>query len=161
VHDRRVPPTKSEVREYLESVPQERRILVESLRAAVKHNLPPGFVETYAHGMISYVVPLEICPDTYNGKPLLYLAIANQKHYVSVYFMSLYADEQLLTRFELDYEASGHVLHMGKSCVRFTDIDDVPFDVIENYVGACTPLEFATRMHEARAAGRGSGRRAS
>ena len=156
-----MPPTTSEVREYLEGVPMERRVLVESLRAAVRHNLPAGYQEVIAYGMISYVVPLTTCADTYNGKPLLYIAIGNQKNYVSLYLMSVYAEDMVRANFEADYLASGHRLNMGKSCVRFNDIDDVPFDVIEKYVAVATPLQFAERMRAAREAGKGSGRRAS
>lgn len=67
------------VDEYLDSLPAERRIVVGAVRDVVRRNLPKGFSETMGHGMIAYNIPLERYPETYNGQPLCYAAIAAQK----------------------------------------------------------------------------------
>ena len=82
------------------------------------------------YGMISYVVPFSAFPDTYNGQPLMYIALASQKQYMSLYLTSVYADESVSDWFRQRYLATGKKLNMGKSCVRFRKLEDLPLDLV-------------------------------
>ncbi len=136
------------VEEYLEEMPTERRQAVESVRKLILDNLPEGYEEAMQFGMISYVVPLERYPKTYNGQPLSYAALASQKNYVSVYLMNIYGDAETERWFTESYRASGKRLDMGKSCVRFRKIDDLPLDLMAKAV-AMTSVESFIRLYEA------------
>ena len=147
--------------QYLAELPEDRRPLVEAVRATILEHLPDGFEETVAYGMVSYVVPLERYPDTYNGQPLGVLALANQKNHVAVYLMGVYADEAERDRFVAEWKATGKKLDMGKSCVRFKQLDDVPLDVIgeliskvdvDTYVKVTKATHANTRTGKAKAA---------
>ena len=128
------------VAEYLDSLPDDRRDGLEAVRRVILTNLPPGYVETMNWGMISYEVPLEVYPDTYNGKPLMYAALASQKHHMALYLTGVYSSEAERAAFEDAYRASGKRLDMGKSCVRFKRIDDLPLDVVGATIAA-VPVE--------------------
>ena len=130
------------VDEYLASLPPERREAMEQVRSVILANLPTGIVETMNWGMIAYEVPLATYPDTYNGQPLAYAALASQKNYMSVYLMAIYGSDDLRARFEADYAASGKKMDMGKSCVRFKKVDDLPLDVIGRAIKACTMEQY-------------------
>ena len=118
------------VDDYLAELPDDRRDAIAEVRDVILDNLPDGFVEAMNWGMISYEVPLERCPDTYNGKPLMYAALASQKNHMAVYLTSVYADGETENRFRRDYEATGKKLDMGKSCVRFKSLDQLPLELI-------------------------------
>ena len=107
------------VKEYLDSVPEDRRKAISAVRKVILKNLPKGYEETMNWGMISYDVPLEIYPDTYNGKPLMYAALASQKNHMAVYLTGIYMSEKSLKDFETAYKATGKRYDVGKSCVRF------------------------------------------
>ena len=124
------------VEEYLASLPDDRREALTAVRTVIIANLPDGIVETMNWGMISYEVPLETYPDTYNGQPLPYAALASQKQHMSVYLMGIYGSEALRERFEAAYRATGKRMDVGKSCVRFRKLDDLPLDVIGDAIGA-------------------------
>ena len=130
------------VDDYLAGLPDERREAISTVRAVVRDNLPAGLVETMNWGMITYEIPLSIVPDTYNGQPLAYAALASQKNYMSVYLMAIYGSDDLRARFEADYAASGKKMDMGKSCVRFKKVDDLPLDVIGRAIKACTMEQY-------------------
>lgn len=127
--------TAMTVADYLAELAPERRGLVETLREAVRANLPAGYEERYQHGMISYVVPLDRYPRTYNGQPLVYISLAAQKNYVSLYLMGIYGSEGEREWFLAEWERTGKRLDMGKSCVRFRKPEDVPLDLIGRAVG--------------------------
>ena len=78
---------------YLAELPPDRRVTVEAVRAVVLGHLPDGFTEGMQFGMIGYYIPLERYPDTYNGQPLAIAALANQKRYISLYLMGIYAND--------------------------------------------------------------------
>ena len=80
------------VEEYLAGLPEDRRAAISTVRDRINEHLPEGYVEQMDWGMISWIVPLETKPDTYNGKPLCYAALASQKHHMAVYLMGLYTD---------------------------------------------------------------------
>ena len=92
-------------------------------------------------GMITYVVPLKDCPETYNGEPLIFAALANQKNHMAVYLVGVYGDEHLREEFVKSYKATGKKLDMGKSCVRFRRIDDLPLFLIGKAIGAVSKDE--------------------
>ncbi len=116
--------------EYIASLPDDRREAVATVREVVNRNLPPGYVEGISSGMIAWWVPLETFPDTYNGQPLGLAGIASQKHYISLYLMSVYGDLAEEAWFKQRYAESGQKLNMGKSCLRFRRLEEVPLDVI-------------------------------
>lgn len=116
--------------EYLKTLPADRRAALSTVRAAIRKKLPRGFVETIEFGMISWVVPLERYPDTYNGRPLMLAALASQKNHMSVYLIGAYASPPLRKWFEAAYAASGKKLDMGKSCVRFKTLEALALDIV-------------------------------
>ena len=98
--------------------------------------------------MVSCVVPLARYPKTYNGHPLQYAAVSSEKSYVSVHLMSIYADAQSQRWFVDSYKATGKKLKMGKACVRFNNLDDLPLDLIGEAVSRTTMEEWI-RLYEA------------
>ncbi len=138
------------VEEYLEGLPPDRREAVSTVRAAILGALPEGYVEEMRWGMISYEVPLAIQPDTYNGKPLMYAALASQKHHMAVYLSGVYADPDARADFEGKYRATGKRVDMGKSCVRFRRLDDLPLDLIAEAVARHPVAEFVALYHRGR-----------
>lgn len=126
------------VAEYLNELPDDRRAAIEEVREVILANLPDGYIETMNWGMISYGIPLERYPDTYNKQPLGYAALASQKNYMSLYLMHVYADAAQLEDFTSRYRASGKKLDMGKSCVRFKSVDDLPLDLIGEVIAGCS-----------------------
>jgi hypothetical protein len=135
---------------YLAELPPERRRALEALRRVVRANLPAGYREMIGFGMIGYGVPLSAYPDTYNGHPLAYAGMAAQKHYFSLYLMGVYADEDLRKRFESAYRKSGKKLDMGKCCVRFKTVEDLPLDVIGEAIAAMPMETFIVKYETAR-----------
>ena len=135
------------VSEYIASLPAERQKEIKAVRTIIRKNLPRGFEEGMQYGMIGYYVPLERHPDTYNGQPLTVAALCSQKQHLSLYLMGVYGDQQLRDRFERAYRKSGKKLDMGKSCLRFKSLDDLPLDVIGKVV-ASTPVERYIEIYE-------------
>ncbi len=140
--------TATTVAEYLEELTPERREAVSAVREVILANLPDGYEEMMDFGMIAYSVPLETYPDTYNGHPLSYAAIASKKNYVSVHLMNIYGDVETERWFVDSYKATGKRLDMGKSCVRFRKLDDLPLDLIGEAV-ARTPVHEWIGYYEA------------
>ena len=135
------------VDDYLAELSKDRRQSLSIVRQVVLDNLPEGYIEDMQYGMISYVVPLDFYPKTYNGKPLAYISLASQKNYMSLYLMSIYGDEENAGRFDQEFEASGKKMNRGKSCIRFKSVDDLPLDVIGNAV-ASAPVDAFIEMYE-------------
>ncbi len=138
------------VPEYLAELEPERRELVSLIRAIVNENIDPGFEEMIDFGMIAWVVPLEREPDTYNGHPLMYAALASQKRYVSLYLMGIYSNAERAAWFRDAYVGTGLKPDMGKSCVRFTKPDAVPTRLIGEAVSAFSVESFLETMRRAR-----------
>ncbi len=138
------------VAEYLKQLPPERREAVEAVRTTILKNLPKGYEETMGYGMIGYVVPLKLYPRGYLDKPdmpLPYAGLASQKNYMSLYLMAIYADSKAERWFRKEYRASGKKLDMGKSCVRFKKLDDLPLDLIGKAI-AYMPVKTFIGYHE-------------
>ncbi len=141
------------VEDYLAELPDGRRQALEAVRQTILEHLPEGLVETMAWGMICYVVPLDTYADTYNGEPLVHTALANQKQHMSVYLNAIYGDERIREEFEEAYRATGKRYDVGKSCVRFRRLDDLPLDVVGRAI-ARTSADDLIAIHEATMAGR-------
>jgi Domain of unknown function (DU1801) len=125
---------------YVKTLPPERQEAIQAVRKVVLDNLPEGYEEIVLGGMLMYSVPLSRLPDTYNGHPLAYVALASQKNYMSLYLMSVYGHKPTEQWFRDQFKARGKKLDMGKSCVRFKQVDDLPLDVIGEVV-ARIPME--------------------
>ncbi|MDA1215688.1 MAG: DUF1801 domain-containing protein, partial [Chloroflexi bacterium] len=98
------------VDDYLAELSPERRQAIAAVRHAVLENLPDGYEEVMAFGMIGYVIPLERYPKTYNKQPLMYAALASQKQYMSLYLMNVYGDQDTERWFNDAYKATGKKL---------------------------------------------------
>lgn len=133
------------IQEYLSEMPEDRREAVKKVRDIILKNLPKGYEESINFGMITYQVPLEVYPDTYNKKPLLYAALANQKNHMAVYLTGIYMDEDLYQDFEEKYRETGKRYDVGKSCVRFRKLDDLPLELIGESIGAISMQDFIDR----------------
>lgn len=120
--------------EYIAQLPEERQAALSQLREVIKQNLPEGFEETINYGMIGYVVPHSIYPDGYHCDPKLplpFINIASQKNFIALYHMGIYANPKLMDWFVTEYPK--HVktkIDMGKSCIRFKKIDQIPYELI-------------------------------
>jgi uncharacterized protein DUF1801 len=127
------------VTEYLAALPDEQRAVVSKLRTTVKKYLPKGYKEAIGFGIITYAVPLAKLPDTYNGAPLCYAGIAAQKNYYSLYLMAVYGNATRTKWLAEQFKKRGKKLDMGKSCLRFKSLDDIPLDVVGDII-ASTPM---------------------
>ena len=136
--------------EYLAGLPRERCEAISRVRSVILDRLPDGYEEEMRWGMISYEVPLAIQPDTYNGKPLMYAALASQKRHMAVYLSGVYSDPDARADFERAYRASGKRIDMGKSCVRFRRLDDLPLDVVGDAIARYPIEEFVDLYHRGR-----------
>jgi hypothetical protein len=144
---------------YLAELTPDRRAALEAVRGVIRQNLAPGFEEGMLFGMIGYYVPLERFPVTYNGQPLCLAGLAAQKHHLAVYLMSVYGHRETRRWFEQAYRASGKKLNMGKSCVRFRSLDDLPLDLVGEVIKRVSVDGYIDHYQKNRGA-TGSGRRA-
>ena len=138
------------VEEYLAELSPERRSEIATVRKVILDNLPDGYVERMQYGMISYVIPLETYPVTYNKQPLGLASLASQKNYMSLYLMNVYGDTDTERWFHEEYRASGKKLDMGKSCVRFKKVEDLPLELIGQTIARTSPDEFIERYETLR-----------
>ena len=138
------------VEEYLASLPDDRREAIGAVRRVVLENLPPGYEECMAFGMIAWVVPLSRYPDTYNKQPLSLASLASQKRHLALYLNSVYSDEDTREWFTSTCAASGKRLDMGKSCVRFKRLDDLPLDVVGQAIARTSVDDFLANYEAAR-----------
>ncbi len=124
--------------EYLASLPAERKVVMIKLREIILKNLPKGFSEEMNMGMLGYVVPHTIFPAGYHcdpKQPLPFVNLASQKNFIALYHMGIYADKQLLDWFVTEYgKVCKTKLDMGKSCIRFKKMDQIPFELIGKLV---------------------------
>ena len=129
------------VEEYIDQIPEDRKSPIKKLRQTIKENLPKGFEEGILYKMIGYYVPHSLYPDGYHcdpQTPLPFINVASQKNFVALYHSGIYAKKELLDWFVAEYpKHCKYKLDMGKSCVRFKKMDDIPYDLI---------AELATKM---------------
>jgi len=127
--------------DYIKQVPEERQSTIKKLRKTIKDNLPKGFHECINYGMIGYVVPHSIYPDGYHcdpKTPLPFMSFASQKNSVNLYHSGIYANKEIHDWFVNEYpKHCKRKLDMGKSCIRFKKLDEIPFDLIGEL---CTKL---------------------
>ena len=142
-------PTTAE--EYMAALPEDRAEQIGRLRELILQRLPDGYVEQIDFGMISYVIPLETYPETYNGHPLMYAALASQKRHMSLYLMNVYSDEETLKWFTDGFAEAGKKLDMGKACVRFKKLDDLPLELIGDVIARTPASEYIASYEALRA----------
>ena len=130
------------VEQYLNELPEDRKESLSIVREAIVKNLPTGYVEVMNWGMITYEVPLETFPDTYNGNPLMYAALASQKNHMSVYLMGCYMSPDIRKNFEDAYKKSGKKFDAGKSCIRFKKVQDLSLELIGKTIGSMSVEQF-------------------
>lgn len=120
--------------QYLAELPEDIKEAMLKLRNAIKDNLPKGFEEVMSYGMLGYVVPHSIYPNGYHCSPQLplpFINVASQKNFIAVYHMGIYSNKNLLDWFVSEYPKHTKTkLDMGKSCLRFKKVDDIPFEFI-------------------------------
>ena len=142
------------VRKYLASLPSERRSSISRVRDVVRKNLPAGYREVVDWGMVCYELPLERYPDTYNGRPLCYAAIAAHKNHNALYLTNAYQDAGEAARLREAFRKAGKKMDMGKSCLRFRSSDDLPLEAIGHVIRNTPPEKFIARYEASR---RGTG----
>ena len=121
---------------FLDALPADRRRSVERVRDVIQRHIPAGYEEVISKSMLVFQVPLERYSDTYNGRPLWYVALASEKSYLSLHLMPVYGDPKLARRLADGFAHAGKKLTMGKACVRFKDADDLALDTIGQIVAA-------------------------
>ena len=139
------------VREYLAGLPADRRAAISAVRKVIRDHLPQGYEEGMLYGMISYYVPLSRYPETYNGQPLTVASLGSQKSHMALYLMCVYGDRELERWFAAAFRKAGKKLDMGKSCVRFRSLDDLPLDVIGQVIAKTTVDDFIAGYERSRA----------
>lgn len=134
------------VQEYLINIPEERQVPFDNLRNTILENIPEGFEEGMGYGMPAFFDPHSIFPDGYHCDPkvpLPFVSIANQKNFIALYHMGLYADEKIYKWFVEEYEkVCKYKLDMGKSCVRFKKMEDITYDLIAKLMRKFTPQKW-------------------
>lgn len=135
------------VDEYLNELPPDRRAVLSAVRDQVQENLPSGYEERMSSGMITYELPLEKYRNTYNGKPLCFAGLAAQKNHFALYLIGLYEDPAAAKRFKAEAEKAGKKLDIGKSCIRFKKLEELPLDVIGKTIASMPPEKFI-KQHE-------------
>ncbi|TWT76436.1 hypothetical protein CA13_69300 [Planctomycetes bacterium CA13] len=134
------------VDEYIAKLPEDRKPVLEKLRQTILKNLPKGFEECLNYGMPGYVIPLSLYPSGYHcdpKRPLPFMNIASQKNFVGLYHMGIYASPPLLNWFVSEYpNYCKRKLDMGKSCIRFKRMDEVPYKLIGELTGKMSAAEW-------------------
>lgn len=134
---------------YLAELPEDRQKALNELRKVIKKNLPKGFQECMNYGMIGYVVPHSKYPAGYHCNPkdpLPFMNIASQKNSVNLYHMGIYGDPKLLKWFQDAHaKASPKKLDMGKSCVRYKNLEDIPLKLIGELASKMSPDDWIKR----------------
>ncbi|MEM0543509.1 DUF1801 domain-containing protein [Flavobacterium sp. j3] len=135
--------------EYLFNLPENRKDVMNKLRNTIKDNLPQGFEEVMSYGMIGFVVPHLIYPKGYHCDPKLplpFISLASQKNFIALYHMGIYADNRLLEWFVAEYPKHCKTkLDMGKSCIRFKKMDNIPFDLIGELAKRVSVADWITK----------------
>lgn len=134
------------MQDYINAIPEDKKEAFIKLQHTIQKNIPKGFEEMMIYKMPGYVVPFKIYPAGYHcdtSLPLPFINIAAQKNFISLYHMGIYADENLLNWFTNEYPKHAKTkLDMGKSCIRFKKMDDIPYDLIGELVSKMTPQQW-------------------
>ena len=122
------------IKEYINSLSSEKKEVVSEIILIIQKKLPKGFNEQINYGMPSWVVPHSKYPKGYHCSPELplpFLSLAARKNYIALYHMGIYADKELMKWFIKEYpKHSKHKLDIGKSCIRFKKLNEIPFSLI-------------------------------
>ena len=143
--------TATTVQYYLTSLPPDRREAISAVRKVILANLPKGYEECMTYGMIGYVVPHSIFPAGYHCDPKTPLPFANlgsQKNHMAIYLMTVYGDKATEQWFRKAWQATGKKLDMGKACVRFKKIEDVPLEVIGQAIARVPVKQYVERVQQ-------------
>jgi hypothetical protein len=136
--------------QYLAELTPERREAISTVRKVILKNLPKGYEESMQYGMISYIIPLTRYPKTYNGQALGIAALASQKNYMALYLMNIYGDKKTEDWFRKRFRESGRKPDMGKSCIRFKKLDDLPLVVIGEAIARTSVEDFIALYEKSR-----------
>ena len=140
------------IAEYVKQIPEDRQQVFEKLLSILRENLPPGFEECLSYGMPAFSVPHSLYPKGYHVSPkvaLPFISIASQKNFIAFYHMGLYATPELNSWWQEEYpKYSKRKLDMGKSCVRFKKMDDIPFELIQKLAQKVSPEEWIAKYEK-------------
>lgn len=132
--------------EYISKLPEERQLVISKMRETILKNIPNGFEEGMGYGMISYHIPHSIYPEGYHCNPKLplpFVNIASQKNFVALYHSGIYANKNLFNWFVNEYPKHCKTkLDMGKSCIRFKKMTDIPFELIGELISKISSKEW-------------------
>ncbi|MBL0234049.1 MAG: DUF1801 domain-containing protein [Chitinophagaceae bacterium] len=138
------------VEEYIASLPEDRRTIMEKLRKLFKKNLPKGFEECISYGVIGYVVPHSFYPKGYHCDPKLplpFIALASKKNFISIHYMGMYGDQAMTKWFQDEHKkASPKKLDMGAACIRYKKEEDIPFDLLATLAKKISPKQYVDRV---------------
>lgn len=139
--------------EYIASLPEDRKEVIAKLRTIFLENLPEGFAERMGYGMVGYDVPHSIYPNGYHcdpKQPLPFLAMASQKNFIAVYHMGIYANKEIYDWFVAEYPKHCKTkLDMGKSCIRFKKMNDIPYELLGELATKMTVQDWITTYETA------------
>ncbi|MEM6685714.1 MAG: DUF1801 domain-containing protein [Bacteroidota bacterium] len=131
---------------YIAQLPEERQEVIAKLRSIFQENLPDGFQEVINYKMPAFVVPHETYPDGYHCDPKLplpFISFASQKNFVALYHMGIYANTELMDWFVAEYpKHCKYKLDMGKSCIRFKKMIDIPYELIAQLAQKMSPSDW-------------------
>lgn len=140
------------IQEYIDKIPENRKQHFLKLRETISSNIPNGFEEQFSYGMIGFVVQFSIYPNGYDCNPKLplpFMSIANQKNFIAIYHMGIYAIPNLMDWFVSEFpKYSDQILDMGKSCIRFEKADKIPFELIGELVKKMSVKEWINIYEE-------------
>ena len=141
------------IKEYLQNIPEERKEVFDKLMKTVRENIPKGFSEELSYGIPAWVVPHSLYPKGYHCSPELplpFVSVASQKNFIALYHMGIYATPDLLNWFIKEYpKHSKRKLDMGKSCIRFKKMDDIPFELIGGLMQKMSPQDWIEKYESA------------
>ncbi len=140
------------VEQYVNELPEERKEPINKLREVITNNLPPGFVEQMSYGGVGYVIPHSIYPKGYHCDtklPLPFLSIVSQKNFIALYHFGIYMHQPTYDWFVEEYpKHSKRKLDIGKSCIRFKKIDEIPYDLIGALMTKITVQDMITEYEK-------------
>lgn len=142
----------STIEQYLFELPEERKLPMYTLRNIIKNNIPNGFEEVMSYGMIGYVVPHSVYPNGYHCNPKLplpYINIGSQKKFIVLHHLGIYGNNEILDWFVAEYpKHAKHKLDMGKGCVRFKKINEIPYKLIEELINKISLEKYIAQYEE-------------
>ena len=140
------------VEKYLIELPEERKLPMSTLRNIIKNNIPDGFEEVMSYGMIGYVVPKSVYPNGYHCNPKLplpYINIGSQKNFIVLHHLGIYGSTEILDWFVSEYpKHAKHKLDMGKGCVRFKKVNEIPYLLIEELIKKISLEKYIAQYEE-------------